>query len=140
MITEEAKEKCRQLLAARDKQDELEAAAAKAKKERDELELDVADMFEEAGIEGTVPVPLGPPYGTVKFRVRKTYYASVADDDKLRAYYEELDELDDVRTEPKWVMKELNSDVREILDKPDGTLPPGLTYYTKRGMTITRPK
>jgi hypothetical protein len=146
IISDEAKEQLRQLLAARDKVEELEAELKTAKEDLEEVELDVYEMFEapddegQPAIRGTITVNLGEPYGVVKFRTRKTHYADVADDDKLREYYEERGELDNVMTEPKWVKKELNSDVREILDKPDGRIPPGMTYHTKRGMTITRQK
>ena len=145
IISEEAKAKLRLLLAARDAVDQLESQLKDAKRECDEVEMDVFDMFsaeDDDGnpvITGTLSVPLGEPYGTVKFRTRETHYAKIVDDDKLKEYYTEQGELDTAMTAPKWVMKEVNSDVRTAID--NGTsLPPGTTYRTDRGMTVTRQK
>ena len=145
MFSDEAKRKMRQLLDARDDYAQKDAAAKAAKSTLDEIEADVADMFGEVDeqgkrlVTGTVSINLGEPYGTVKFRLRETPYASVTDEDALMDYYENRGMLDDVATAPKLVKKALNGEVREILDN-DGKFPPGLTYYMDRGMTITRPK
>ena len=145
MFSEEAKRKMRQLLDARDAYAEADAAAKAAKAELAEIEHDVADMFGEVDeqgerlVKGTVSINLGKPYGVVKFRLRETAYADVVDEDALMDYYENRGMLDDVATEPRFVKKVLNNEIREILDN-DGKFPPGLTYYMDRGMTITRPK
>jgi hypothetical protein len=146
VFSEDFLQKLRQLLDARDKHAEADAAAKAAKRELDEIELEVADMFGEVDdqgqrkLTGTISLNLGPGYGVVKFRLRETPYAQIADEEKLMKYYEEKGMLDDVATEPQLVKKVLNGQVREILDNGSGKFPPGLTYYVDRGMTITRPK
>jgi hypothetical protein len=139
LITEEAKSKFRRLLEARDKHASLDKQAKEAKKELDEIELDVFEMCAEQGINGTLPVPLGPPYGTVKFKTRETHFAKIIDEDKFLQYLEERAQVDEFST-PSFAKKRLNTVVRDVLDNPGSTLPPGLTYSTARGMTITRPK
>jgi hypothetical protein len=138
LISEEVKSKLRRLLEARDKHALLDRQAKDAKKDLDEIELDVFEMFTDAGIVGTVPVPLGPPYGVVKFRTRETPHATVADPDKLLEHFEQRAQVEEVSA-PHFVKRRLNEIVRDVLDH-GGNLPPGLTYYTNRGMTITRPK
>lgn len=139
------KEKLRQLLAARDDYAEKDAAAKAAKKVLDEIELDVYDVFNgieddpESGLKGTIPVPLGPPYGTVKFRTRATHYHKITDPEALQEYFEQRAMVDETSA-PQFVKARLNEIVRETLENPDGKLPPGLSYYTNRGMTITRQK
>jgi hypothetical protein len=139
LITEEAKSKFRRLLEARDKHAAADAAAKAAKAELDDIELEVFDMCEEQGIHGTLPVPLGPPYGTVKFKTRATHFAKIINPDDLLEYFENRGMVEEVSA-PNFVKKRLHEIVREAADNPAMTLPPGLTYYTNRGMTITRPK
>lgn len=145
VISDEVKAKLRLLLEARDLVDELDAQLSTAKKDLDEVEMDVFEMFAstddegEPAVSGTISVPLGEPYGTVKFRTRETHYAKIIDKELLMEHYENRGLVDDVMTEPKFVMKRINGDVREIIDT-NGKLPPGVTYRTDRGMTITRQK
>lgn len=145
IFSPEFKQKCRQLLEARDDYAEKDAAAKAAKVVLDEIELDVYDVFNgleddpESGLKGTIPVPLGPPYGTVKFRTRSTHFAQITDPDALQEYFEQRAQVDEM-VAPKFAKARLNELVREIIDNPDGKMPPGLSYYTNRGMTITRQK
>lgn len=138
LITNKAKEKLRQLCDARDKYAEADKAAKAAKRELDEIELEVFEMFNESGDTGTIPVNLGPPYGIVKFKTRETHFAQIVDEEKLLEWYENRQMVDEVSS-PKFVKARLNEEVREAVDASQ-PLPPGLTYYTNRGMTITRPK
>lgn len=144
IFSDEFKQKLRQLLEARDDYAEKDKAAKEAKKVLDEIELDVYDLFmgveddPESGLKGTIPVPLGPPYGTVKFRTRTTHYAKIVDDERLQEHFEERAMVDEVSA-PKFVKSRLNEMVRETIEN-NGKLPPGLSYYTDRGMTITRQK
>ncbi len=139
LISDEAKALLIGLLDARDEVETLEAQLKTAKENLDEVEMDVYEMFEASGIDGTLPVDLGPPYGKTKFRTRETHYAKIVDKKTLTTYYEERGDLEDVRTEPKFKMADLNTEVRELIDNHQ-SLPPGLTYRSDRGMTITRQK
>lgn len=140
------KQKLRQLLEARDKYAEADAARKAAKSELDELELDVFDMFE--GLQGqmdggkkvgsTIPVPLGEPYGVVKFRTRETHYAKIADEDAFLEWLNERAMTEEV-SGTSFVKRRLHEIVREAIENNESP-PPGLTYYTDRGMTITRQK
>lgn len=137
------KEKCRQLLAARDAYAEADARRKAAKKELDEIELDVFELFEGMAAEGdkssaSLPVPLGEPYGVVKFRTRETHYAKIADEDALMEWLENRAMVDEV-SGPSFVKRRLHEMVRTALENREN-LPAGLTYYTDRGMTVTRQK
>jgi hypothetical protein len=137
------KRRCRALLKARDDYDEADKLAKALKKERDELELDVFELFENLLGDGqktgqTLPVPLGEPYGTVKFRPRETYYAKIVDEDELLEYLNERALTEEV-SGTSFVKKRLHEMVRTAKEH-NSEMPPGLTFYTDRGMTITRPK
>lgn len=137
--------KCRALLAARDDYAEKDAAAKAAKKEMDDLELDVFELFE--GLQGslggkkagsTVSVPLGEPYGVCKFRTRETHYGKIVDEDAFLDWVEDRAMLDEFST-PKITKGRLHEEVRKRKEA-GGDMPPGVSYYTDRGMTVTRPK
>lgn len=140
MVSDADKAMLRRLLEARQAYDEAKAAEKDAKQEKDEMEQEVFDRFEESGQEGTLKVNLGEPWGTVSFRTRETFYARIVDQDKLQEHYEQRAMIDEVSA-PKFVMARLNEEVREIMDS-GGTMPmiPGLDYYANRGMTVTRQK
>jgi hypothetical protein len=132
-------EKCRELVKQRIHVAELKEQLSEASKDLVTQELDVVDMFLSANITGTVPVPLGDPYGTVKFRTRETHYAKIVDEDALLEYFEQRGMVDEVSA-PHFVKKVLNTEVRRVLEGEGTKMPDGLTYSTKRGMTITHPK
>lgn len=138
MISEDDKRMLRRLLEARQAFEEAEAAAKAARRERDEIELDVFDRFEDSGFEGTLKVDLGEPWGVVAFRTRETYYAQIVDADQVQDHYEQRAMMDEVSA-PRFVMARLNEDVRQALELGQ-SLPPGLSFYAKRGMTVTRQK
>jgi len=138
MVSEEDKELLRSLLAARMKLDEAVAAEKAARKEKEEAELDVFERFEETGQMGTLKVDLGPPWGVQSFRSRETHYAQIVDQDDVQEHYEQRAMMEEVSA-PKFVMKRLNEDVRQAIELGQ-KLPPGLSYYTNRGITITAQK
>jgi hypothetical protein len=112
--------KCRELLKARDDYAEKDATAKAAKKEMDELELDVFELFEglQGSLEGkkagsTVSVPLGEPYGVVKFRTRETHYAKIVDEDALLEWLENRAMLDEA-TKAQFNKKRLHEEVRKL--------------------------
>ncbi len=138
------KRKLRALVEKREKRDAAKIAWQAEKDECEALELEVFDIFERPGadgepqIKGTLSVPLGEPYGTVKFRTRETHYAKIVDEEEVHQHYERRAMMEEVSA-PKFVMRRLNDDVREALES-DGDLPKGLSYTTQRGMTITLEK
>lgn len=138
MVSDEDKAKLRQLLEARQQYDEARAAEQAAKKAKDEIELEVFDRFEDSGQMGTLKVDLGEPWGVVSFRTRETYFAQIVDQDEVQEFYEQRAMMDEVSA-PKFVMKRLNEDVRQAIELGQ-PLPPGLSYYASRGMTVTRQK
>lgn len=138
MVSDEDKAMLRRLLEARQSHDEAKAAEVTAKKDLDEIEMDVWERFESSGQQGTLKVDLGEPWGVVSFRTRETYFARIIDQDEVQQWYEQRAMMDEVSS-PKFVMKRLNEDVREALDLGQSP-PPGLDYYANRGMTITRQK
>jgi hypothetical protein len=128
----------RRLLEKRQEFDEKKTAFDTAKQERDEVEQEVYEHFEDNGVEGTLKLNLGEPWGVVSFRTRETFYARVIDEDAAIQHYEERAMIDEV-TAPKLVKRRLHTEVREALDS--GTpLPPGLDFYADRGMTVTMQK
>lgn len=133
-----SKSSLRRLLEARELKETLETQLETAKSDLNEIELDVWESFEEQGIEDTLKVDLGEPWGVVAFRTRETIYAKIVDEDEVMGYYVKKHRLEDV-SQPKIVMKRLNEDVRGALETHQ-SLPPGTTYTTSRGMTITRQK
>jgi hypothetical protein len=138
------KAKLRKLVEMREDRDAKKIAWQKAKDDTEALELEIFDIFErpdangDPQIKGTLSVPLGEPYGVVKFRTRETYYAKIVDEDEVQQYYEKRAMMEEVSA-PKFVMKHLNGDVREALENNQNP-PPGLTYTVNRGMTITQEK
>jgi hypothetical protein len=140
VISDEDKSLLRRLLEARQAHDEAKLAEASAKTEKDEIELEVFDRFESSGQEGTLKVDLGEPWGVVAFRTRETYYARIIDEDAAIEHFSQRAMLDDVSA-PKFSMKKLHDEVREVLES-GGTkkMPAGLDYYANRGMTVTRQK
>jgi hypothetical protein len=145
VVSPALKAKLRRLVELREDRDAKKVAWQAAKDETEELELEIFDIFErpdangDPQIKGTLTVPLGEPYGTVKFRTRETHYAKIVDEDEVQQWYEQRAQIEEVSA-PKFVMKRLNDDVRTALESPDGKLPDGLSYTTNRGMTITQEK
>ena len=128
----------RRLLEKRQENDQKQAEAATAKKEKDDVEQEVFDHFEENGVVGTIKLDLGEPWGVQSFRTRETFYARVVDEDALIEHYEQRAMIDEISA-PKLVKRRLNTEVREALDAGQ-PLPPGLDWYADRGMTITAQK
>jgi hypothetical protein len=128
----------RRLMELREARDRLKKEADTAEKEYREAEADFYEMLEEAGVTSTQKIPLGEPWGTVGFLPRTTYFGRVVDQDKALDYYEGRMMIDEVSA-PKFVMKRINDEVRDCLEQGKD-LPPGVDYYSRRGVTITRQK
>lgn len=145
MITEEAKAKCRRLMEARQKRDEAKKAQEKAEADYRELEAEVYEDLEALrdpndpnAKRSSIKIPLGPPWGTVTFVQRETYYGRIIDDEAALEYFEARAMADEL-TAPKFVKARLNEIVRDAIEQ-GGDMPPGVDYYANRGVTITRPK
>jgi hypothetical protein len=139
VISEEAKSKLRRLLELRDKRDNLKTALEKSETDYREAEADVYEAMEESGVKSSIKVDLGAPWGEVGFRPRETYYGRIIDDEKAIKYYEERALIDEVSS-PKFVMRRINEEVRDRIEAGNMNMPPGVDYYVRRGVTITREK
>jgi hypothetical protein len=138
MVSEEAKSTLRRHLELRDKRDEAKKAADALEKEYRESEADLFEMIEESGVKGGIKVDLGEPWGTVAFSNRSTDFGRIIDDEAALEYFSQRAMIDEVTT-AKFAKKRLNEIVREMLENGED-MPPGVDYYTNRGVTITRQK
>lgn len=139
MLGEAFTAKMRRLMEAREKRDTTKVAAESAEKEYRELESELWDEIAESPIEGSIKVDLGEPYGKVTFGVRETYYGRVLDKDLALEYFEQSARVDEF-TEPKIVPARVNELVRERIENNDGKMPPGIDWYPRRYIAISRPK
>ena len=137
IIPEATKAMLRRFLELRDVRDASKAAAEDAEKAYREAEAEVHEALSES-IDGTLKVPLGPPWGTVSFLPQATTYANVINDRKLEDYLEQRAMMDEY-TKPQLVKGRLNELVRELEEAGD-EMPPGLETYKKRYVRITRKK
>lgn len=123
---------------ARQRRDESKKRAETDEKDYREIEADVYEALEKNPIKGTLKVDLGEPFGVVSFLQRETPFGRVYDKDKALEHFE-LRAMVDELTEPKFVMKRINEIVRDCVEQGKQP-PPGVDYYTRRGVTITRQK
>lgn len=144
VYAEEFLVKCRRFMELREKRDSLKEAYDAAKEEYAEME---AEVWEELAPDDpndpdykltAHKVPLGAPWGTITFQPRETIYGKIIDDDAALEYYEKRAMADDV-TAPKFVMARINEEVREKHEN-NTAMPPGVDYYPKRYVSVTRPK
>ena len=128
----------------RDTRDQLKEAAKTAEEEYRDAE---ADMWEKLAPPdpndpdyklSPVKVPLGQPWGTVTLGPRETIYARVLDADDAAEHYENR-ALTEELTTVKFNMGRLNEEVRGLHEAGD-PMPPGVDYYAKRFVSVTRPK
>lgn len=138
MIPEEKISTLRRLMEVRVRRDEAKKAYEDAEKEYRGFEADVWEELNDNPVQGTLKVDLGEPYGVVSFYPNETYYARIIDADAALEYFEDRAMLDEM-TEPKIVMKRANEVVREIIEQA-GSMPPGLDFYPRRNVRITRQK
>lgn len=142
MLTDEQKETFRRALELRDARDAAKAAYETAEKEWREKEAELWDVMTEEGEIATkdagMKVSLGEPYGTVTFSPRETHFGRILN---LRAATEffESRAMNDEMTELRISKARLNEYVRRVINGTE-PMPPGVDYYTNKGITITRPK
>lgn len=137
-LTDDLTKKFRRLVELRDKRDEAKTASEKAGKEYEEYEETIFDEVSESAFKGAIKLDLGPPYGEVSFTNRETPYGRIIDADAAREYFEEHGELDEL-SDAKFSKSKLNEIVKERLEQQK-SMPPGVDFYHKRGITISRSK
>lgn len=140
MLSEEVLSKLRRLMELRERRDELKTAATNAENEYRDMEADVFEALDNGPVRRVNNVDLGPPWGKVSFGARETYFGKVIKGMESEAigYFKRTGQ-EDAMTEPKLVPKRLNEEVRQRIE--DGEeLPPGIDFYVRRGVTITRQK
>lgn len=138
IIPEAAKRKFRQFLDARAKADEAEAALKRAKEDRDNLEQEVWAALVDAVGSASLPVDLGPPYGTVRLGAVETIYANIINEDKLMEYLENSAQIDEY-TRPTLAKGELNALARRLKES-NQPFPSGLDYRPTRYVRVTKQK
>lgn len=130
--------KFRRLVELREKRDSDKAKAETSEKEYRTHEAELFDEMADGPIQGTIRLDLGEPYGTVAFTPKETPFGRILDNEAAVKYFEEQGMLEEV-TRQQFGKQKLNEIVRDFLDqgKP---MPPGVDWYAKRGITISRSK
>lgn len=137
-IPEETIKFLRRFMEARERKDAAELAAKNAKKEYEELEQDLYEALADGPAPRLNNVDLGPPFGKVSFGARETFYGRVIDEEAALEYFEQRAMLEEV-SYPKFTMKRINEIVRDAMEQNQSP-PPGLDFYARRGVTVTRRK
>ena len=130
--------KFRRLMELRETRDADKVAAERSEREYRELEAEVWEAYDESPLEGAIKLDLGGEYGVVTFQPKETYYGRIIDREKALEHFEQRAMIDEV-TEPKPVMARIHEVVRDAIDQGQN-LPPGLDFYAKRYIAISRRK
>lgn len=138
MISQQNLAKLRRFLELREKRDEAKTALDTAEKDYREAEADVYEALTEAELKGAIKVDLGDGFGTVSFSPRTTYFGRIIDKEAAEEYYAQRAMLEDV-SEIKFSMARIHEEIRERLENGESP-PPGMDYYSRRGVTVTRQK
>lgn len=128
----------RRLMALREARDLAKKAADAAEEEYREAEADAFEALEDSPHAGTVKLDLGEPYGVVSFLPRTTVYGRIIDQDAALEHYENRAMVEEI-TVPKFSGKRINEEVRNHREQ-GLPMPPGVTYYERRNVTITKQK
>lgn len=133
------KARFRQLLELRVQSDIDKVTADKSSKEYREYEAELWEEVKEAGIQGSLTFDFGADLGKCRFTARQpTIYGRVLDKDTAIAALR-AEGLDDVIYESAVREGRLNELVRDRMESGD-SLPDGVDYYDRKGITITRRK
>ena len=140
MLSHDDIARLRRLMELREARDRLDREHKEAKEAYTEAELELFEILNDGPVSRLNNVDLGPPWGKVSFGARETYYGRVIPgmEDAALEHYEQRAMVDQV-TVPKFVMKRINEEVRDALEQ-GRKMPPGIDYYPRRGVTITRQK
>lgn len=128
--------KCRRFAELRNERDEAKKAAETVEKEYREYESELFDELEESPLAGALKFDFGPPLGTIAFSLRTTYYGRIIDAAEAVEFFDTRGELEEM-TKPKIEGGKLNEKVRELVEqgKP---MPPGIDFYPRRGISISK--
>lgn len=140
MLAPEKIAKLRRLMELREARDSLEKQAKEAKEAYTEAELELFEELDAGPVKRLNNVDLGEPWGKVSFGARETYYGRIIPgmEEEALEHYEQRAMIDQV-TAPKFVMKRINEEVRHRREQ-NQPMPPGIDFYARRGVTITRQK
>jgi hypothetical protein len=141
MLSDDKISQLRRLMELRDERDHLQEAAKKAENEYREAEMELFEELNEGPVSRLSNIDLGEPWGKVSFRPRETYYGKIIPgmEDEALEHFEQRAMIDTI-TAPKFVSKRLNEIVRKVVEDGEGEMPPGVDFYARRGVTITRQK
>ena len=124
------------LVELREQRDFDKAQFERSEREYREYEKELFSEVDESPLEGTIKMDLGPEHGTVSFRLNRTVYGRIIDQDTaLEAFEDEA--ITEELTKPGIQKRRLNELVRERLEN-GVKLPEGIDYYENRGITISR--
>lgn len=140
MLSQDDISQLRRHMELREKRDEAKAALAIAEKEFRDSEADLYERLADGPVTRLNNVDLGPPWGKVSFGARETIYGRIipGKEDEAREYFEQRAMVDEV-TQIKFKDKRLNEIAREYFENAE-QMPPGIDWYARRGVTITRQK
>lgn len=136
IIPESSKSKLRRLMELREARDTAKEKLAVAEEEYRDMEAEVFESLE--GIVGALKVPLGPPWGEVSFTKRETTYAKLLNEDEFMAYLKKHAK-DEEMTTIKFSGARMNEMARTA-DESGTDMPPGLSAYKNRGVSIKAQK
>jgi hypothetical protein len=124
----------------REDRDRLDKQAKDAKEAYQEAEMELFELLSDGPVSRLNNVDLGEPWGKVSFGARETIYGRVipGKESEAREHFTSRGQMD-VLTTPKFVAKRLNEIAREHYDGGE-QFPPGIDWYARRGVTITRQK
>lgn len=123
---------------AREKRDTDKKQAEASEKEYREIEAEVHEQLAEGPMDRLNGIDLGEPWGKVSFHAKETIYARVIDSEAALEHFEDRAMVEEM-TQPKIVMARANELVREAKEQ-GASMPPGLDYYPRRFVQITKQK
>lgn len=130
------KSKFLRLAEVRQERDVAKKTAENAEKDYRELEAELLEAVEEAGIKKSITFDFGGELGTIQFVPRATIYGRIVDADAALQSFEEQAVVDEM-TGTKFEARRLNEFVRDCLEN-GRELPAGVGFYERKGITISR--
>lgn len=127
--------KFRRLVELREARDQTKTSADVAEEEYRRYEAELFDEIQDGPMKGTRRIDLGD-YGVVAFTPRETKFGRIIDADAAVEFFQKRDMAEEM-TRPKIEKRKLNELVREYLDAGKN-LPPGIDFYSSRGITISK--
>jgi len=126
----------RRLVELREKRDEDKTKAEKSEVEYREYESELFEELQDGPMQGTLRFDLGGNIGVVTFTPRETKFGRIVDAEAAVQYFEER-ELAQEFTKPSIEKRKLNELVRDLLEQGK-SMPDGIDWYARRGITISR--